>query len=83
MTDNVLPMRPRDQVPRYRIESFRSIPTDDLCSAPIPLTIRGDVSTAKLLNALKSVGLTFQLDTRTNSVVLMPLGEAPDGGQEQ
>lgn len=72
---NVLPLRPRDQVPR-RIEvgDFRSDPGDIEVRIGLwpRLRLRGDVRMRQVLRALASVGLSFGTDQRSGDLVVFP-----------
>lgn len=65
MSDNIVPLRPRDQVPR-RTEGLATTPIDE--RLPVFLSNRTDV--IRLLRGLASVGLTIRLDVRSNCVVI-------------
>jgi len=71
MSDNIIPLRPRDQV-LPRIRSFRSEPPEFPLIAGAPMRIEGTVVLSKLLRALRSAGLIFQHDERTGEFVVMP-----------
>jgi hypothetical protein len=76
MSNNVVPFRPRDQVPRP-IRSFRSEPPEfHYVPTSAPMRIEGTVILSKLIRALRSVGLTYQHDLRTGEFVVMPDPEA-------
>lgn len=67
----VIPFRPRDQVLR-RIGSFRSEPPEFPLLASAPMRIDGEVIVSRLLQGLRSVGLTFKHDARTGEFVVLP-----------
>jgi len=71
MSDNIIPLRPRDQV-LPRIGSFRSEPPEFPLIASAPMRIEGTVVLSKLFRALRSVGLTYRHDLRTGEFVVMP-----------
>ena len=76
MSDNIVPLRPRDQVPR-QIGSFRSHPPQRPFCASAPMRIEGSVNFGRLLRGLASAGLIFQHDQRTGEFVILPNPEAP------
>jgi hypothetical protein len=65
---NVVPFRPRDQVPR-RIGSFRSDPRDFDVQLSARLRIHGSVSVRQIIRAFRSVGVDWKLDERTGEIV--------------
>jgi hypothetical protein len=74
MSDNIIPLRPRDEVPRL-IRSFRSEPPEHAFIASAPMRIDGTVVLSRFLRGLRSAGLTFQHDERTGEFVVMPRPE--------
>ena len=73
----VVPFRPRDQVPRRRITSFRSSVPEQPWMASAPLRIDGEVGLGKLLLGLRAVGLAFKHDQRTGGYVILPGPRVP------
>lgn len=71
MSDNIIPLRPRDQVPR-QIRSFRSEPSATGFCASAPMRIDGHVVLSNLIRGLQAAGLTFRKDERTGEFVVMP-----------
>ena len=74
--DNVVDFRSRETVVP-RIVQFRSEPsTVPWEGKRYPVEIESDISAVKLIRALGSVGLCFKQDTRTGTVVIMPIAVA-------
>jgi len=65
VTGIVIPMRPRDQVPR-RIASGATTPLEQR----LPVEISGEIQLRRLLRGLRSEGLTARLDEKTCAVVI-------------
>ena len=77
MSDNIIPMRPRDQVPRA-IRSFRSEPPEFYyVPQSAPMRIEGTVILSQFIRALHFAGLTYQHDKRTGEFVVMPAQKTP------
>ena len=70
--DNIVEWRPRDQVPRT-IETFTSQPPVYKILETLPVRIDPNVSACRLIAGLASVGMVFKHDTRTGTVVIMPM----------
>ncbi|MGH8227764.1 MAG: hypothetical protein ACREU3_07675 [Steroidobacteraceae bacterium] len=68
--EKVIPLRPRDEVPR-RLERIHSPVPDDPRAAEIPLMIRGDIRWSEICRALAPAGLAAKLDSRLGAIVIM------------
>jgi len=71
VSNNIIPLRPREDVPRL-IRSFRSSPPEHPFIASAPMRIEGTVVLSRLLRGLRSAGLIFRHDDRTGEFVVMP-----------
>lgn len=74
MTDNIIHLKPRDQVPRTsrRIPRFRTDPEDFEVKTSTPVTLHGSIGAIQFLEALSAAGFTHRWDVRTQSLFVFP-----------
>jgi hypothetical protein len=70
MSDNIVPLRPRDQVAR-RIQSGATTPLDKR----LPVSMSSEVRLWRVLEGLRSVGLTARLDFNSMGIVIEDVQE--------